>query len=55
MSSGLVLHCLPMSHKKDTRLLWVKIRLVVQEEMWFEDLSFSSSGSLNGSDAKPVV
>ena len=24
-ASDLVLHCLPMSHKKDTRLLWVKI------------------------------
>ena len=23
-TSDLVLHCLPISHKKDTRLLWVK-------------------------------
>ena len=23
--SNLVLHCLPMSHKKDARLIWVKL------------------------------
>ena len=25
VASDLVLHCLPMSHKKDARLIWVKI------------------------------
>ena len=29
-ASDLVLHCLPMSHKKDTRPLWVKITLCKQ-------------------------
>ena len=24
VASDLVLHCLPMSHKKDSRLIWVK-------------------------------
>ena len=28
MASDLVLHCLPMSHKKDARLIWVKYNLV---------------------------
>ena len=27
-ASGLVLHCLPMSHKKDARLIWVKYQKV---------------------------
>ena len=27
-ASGLVLHCLPMSHKKDARLIWVNLILV---------------------------
>ena len=27
--SDLVLHCLPMSHKKDTRLIWVKTGFIV--------------------------
>ena len=27
-ASDLVLHCLPMSHKKDTRLIWVKYNCV---------------------------
>ena len=32
MASNLVLHCLPMSHKKDGRLIWVK------EEMLFKGI-----------------
>ena len=25
-ASGLVFHCLPMSHKKEARLIWVKVK-----------------------------
>ena len=28
MASDLGLHCLPMSHKKDTRLIWAKNKCV---------------------------
>ena len=27
-SSDLVLHCLPMSHEKDARLIWVKYQTI---------------------------
>ena len=27
-ASGLVLHCLPMSHKKDARPIWVNPRIL---------------------------
>ena len=28
MASGLGFHCLPMSHKKDARLLWAKVNII---------------------------
>ena len=30
-ASDLGLHCLPMSHKKDARLIWVKVNTVSSE------------------------
>ena len=27
-ASDMVLHCLPMSHKKDARFIWVKSKLI---------------------------
>ena len=30
VASDLVLHCLPMSHKKDARLLWVECMMNVE-------------------------
>ena len=32
-ASGLVLHCLPMTHKKDTRQIWVKSRYGLVTDM----------------------
>ena len=31
MASDLGLHCLPLSHKKDARLIWVKNHLAEEE------------------------
>ena len=41
VASDLGLHCLPMSHKKDARHIWVKMQLfcylIRVPEMWEED------------------
>ena len=42
--SGLGLHCLPMSHKKDARLIWVKTQFIIVNifsvDMVFDSLIF---------------
>ena len=38
-ASGLVLHCLPMSHKKDARLKWVNDETIILSviKTWFNE------------------
>ena len=39
-SSGLSLHCLPMSHKKDVRLIWVN-SLLASDDCYHLLISFA--------------
>ena len=39
-ASDLVLHCLPMYHKKDAMLIWVKFLKVLLFGLWFITLTF---------------
>ena len=40
MASDLGLHCLPMSHKKDARLIWVNyVQFVLQIKLFYKSVS----------------